>query len=58
MGVDFEYVEASWGTPGREKLVAIGGKNQVPFLVDGDVNMYESQDIIQYLEKKFSKVGI
>ena len=33
-------------------LIRIGGKRQVPFLVDTDRNiqMYESKDIIEYLK--------
>lgn len=39
-----------------EELVALGGKRQVPFLIDGDVSMYESQDIINYIEAKYGVV--
>ena len=33
-------------------LIRMGGKRQVPFLVDGERNiqMYESNDIIEYLK--------
>ena len=36
----------------EENLIKIGGKRQVPFLVDSDRNiqMYESNDIIEYLK--------
>lgn len=36
----------------EEALIQIGGKRQVPFLVDKDRNiqMYESNDIIEYLK--------
>ena len=36
----------------EESLIKIGGKRQVPFLVDKDRNiqMYESNDIIEYLK--------
>ncbi|EKJ88725.1 glutathione S-transferase-like protein [Leptospira meyeri] len=53
-GKDIEYVEASYGTPGRAEVVRLGGLSQVPFLVDGDVQMYESADIIAYLRSKYS----
>lgn len=53
-GEDFELVEASRGTPGRDEVVSLGGKNQVPFMVDGETKMYESNDIIQYIENKYS----
>ncbi|MBE7711324.1 MAG: NrdH-redoxin [Cyanobacteria bacterium SIG31] len=36
----------------EETLIRMGGKRQVPFLVDSDRNiqMYESDDIIEYLK--------
>lgn len=36
----------------EESLIQLGGKRQVPFLVDKDRNiqMYESSDIIEYLK--------
>lgn len=36
----------------EEALIKMGGKRQVPFLVDNDRNiqMYESNDIIEYLK--------
>lgn len=36
----------------EEILIRIGGKRQVPFLVDNERNiqMYESNDIIEYLK--------
>lgn len=39
------------------ELMQIGGKRQVPFLVDenNDVSMYESADIINYLEENVHK---
>ncbi|MCC5814237.1 MAG: glutathione S-transferase N-terminal domain-containing protein [Leptospira sp.] len=54
-GEDYELVEASFGTPGRDEVIALGGKSQVPFMVDGETKLYESNDIIQYLENKFQK---
>jgi glutaredoxin 3 len=40
-----------------EELVKRGGKRQMPYLVDTDagVEMYESDDIIEYLHKNFGK---
>lgn len=49
-----------------EELLEIGGKRQVPFmdddnmtpyLVDDDVEMYESDDIVAYVSKKFGSEG-
>lgn len=36
----------------EETLIKLGGKRQVPFLVDNDRNiqMYESNDIVEYLQ--------
>ncbi|XDD44954.1 glutathione S-transferase N-terminal domain-containing protein [Leptospira sp. WS39.C2] len=53
-GKDYVLVEARNGTPGREEVIRLGGISQVPFLVDGEVKMYESLDIISYLQNKFS----
>lgn len=38
-----------------EELVRLGGKRQMPFLVDSDKNvkMYESEDIIEYLKTHY-----
>jgi glutathione S-transferase len=52
---DYKLVEASRGTPGRNEVIKLGGINQVPFLVDESIVMYESEDIILYLQNKFSK---
>ena len=45
----FEKAQDSWG-------MKIGGKTQVPLLVDQSkgIVMYESGDIIEYLEKNYS----
>lgn len=42
------------------ELIALGGKRQVPYIVDGDVQMYESDEIIAYIEKTYAgkEVGI
>lgn len=48
-GKDFTVIDASSGTPGREVVLQVGGKPMVPFLIDGDVSMYESDDIIAYM---------
>ncbi len=40
-----------------DALLAHGGKRQVPYLIDPecDVAMYESDAIVEYLEKRFGK---
>ncbi len=40
-----------------DALIAHGGKQQVPYLVDAECNvaMYESADIVEYLDKRFGE---
>lgn len=56
-GKDIQLILAYPGTKERKELVELGGKSQVPFLVDGEVKMYESLDINEYLQKKFKNAG-
>lgn len=53
-GRDYIIVDSAPGTSGRMEVQQQGGKSMVPFLVDEKVTMYESNDIILYLKKKFS----
>ena len=51
------YVSHSRNNPETEKrLVALGGKSQVPMLVDPnhDMMLYESDDIVEHLLKNYS----
>lgn len=50
-GVKYNKVDIT-ETKNEETLIKMGGKRQVPFLVDSDRNiqMYESNDIIEYLK--------
>ena len=51
--VGTEYIAApNTKEENKERLLTLGGKAQVPFLVDGDTMMYESDDIIDYLNQK------
>lgn len=50
-GKDFTTIDAAPGTPGRDVVLSVGGKGMVPFLIDGDTSMYESDDIVAYMEK-------
>lgn len=56
LGLDWISRAAPAGSQNRQKLFELGGKGQVPFLVDSNnsVMMYESDDIIEYLEKEYS----
>jgi glutaredoxin 2 len=53
-GEDYVLIDATQGTPGREKVLDVGGRGMVPFMIDGDANMYESADIIGYIREKFN----
>ena len=50
-GKDFTTIDAAAGTPGRDVVLSVGGKAMVPFLIDGETSMYESDDIVAYLKK-------
>ena len=38
----------------HQRLMEIGGKVQVPFMVEDNISMYESNDIVEYLKKKIA----
>ena len=50
-GVKYNKVDIT-DKASEEALIKLGGKRQVPFLVDSDRNiqMYESDDIIEYIQ--------
>ena len=50
-GVNYNKIDIT-NRASEEALIKLGGKRQVPFLVDTDRNiqMYESADIIEYLK--------
>ncbi len=50
-GKHYMVIDSAPGTPGRAAVLKIGGDSMVPFLVDGDTAMYESLDIISYLQE-------
>jgi glutathione S-transferase len=55
--LDLDYLvhPVAHGSPRRSRLVEIGGKMQVPYLVDPNtgVRLYESSDIIAYLNATY-----
>lgn len=55
--VDYIIRNVPKGSPKRDFLQKLGGQQQVPFMVDQDagVMMYESDDIIAYLQEKYGK---
>jgi glutathione S-transferase len=54
-GLDYEYVKVDLfkGEHKQPAFLAINPRGQVPALVDGDVRMYESVAIVQYLEYRY-----
>ena len=42
---------------GLEELVRLGGKRQVPCLIIDGKALYESEDIIQWFEEHWKKLG-
>lgn len=58
--LDLGYISRASGKGGdRSRLVALGGKEQVPFLVDPEagVSLYESEDIIDHLHRTYLTPG-
>ncbi len=53
--VDYKIVDSAPGTAGRAVVEKTGGKSMVPFLIDKEVAMYESDDIILYLQNNIKK---
>lgn len=53
--ISYTSIVSPTGAPSRKVLLKLGGKEQVPFLVDADKGemMYESGDIIEYLKKNY-----
>lgn len=55
LGIPLQLLDINSNLELAEQLIKKGGKRQVPFLVDpkNNVAMYESSDIIKYLEKNY-----
>lgn len=56
-GIAYERVEVGWSLehryePHHPDVVALNPKQQVPVLVDGDVVVYDSTQIFEYLEER------
>lgn len=54
-GIPYEIRDIATHAQYRDELLVKGGKLQVPFLVDTDhtIALYESADIIAYVEKQY-----
>jgi glutathione S-transferase len=57
LGVEFDLKDTSENETFAQELMEMGGKRQVPFLVDTETStsMYESSDIIDYLRENRPK---
>jgi glutathione S-transferase len=56
-GIAYDRVEVGWSLerryePHHPDVVALNPKRQVPVLVDGDVVVYDSTQILEYLEER------
>lgn len=56
-GFEYERLNVGENTAYRDAVVKLGGKMQIPFLVDQErnVSLYESEDIIAYLKEQYEK---
>ena len=53
--VPVRYRDITKDPEAARKLVAVGGEDQVPCLFIDGKPLYESDDIVDYLEKEFGK---
>jgi glutathione S-transferase len=55
LNIDYMAKPCLPGSPNREELLELGGKHQVPFMVDEEkgISMYESGDIVNYLNSNY-----
>lgn len=58
-GIAFDETVISLDAPDfKARLAAFGGAGRVPVLVDGDVRIWESLAILEYLAEKFPNAGL
>jgi glutaredoxin 3 len=53
LGVDYEVVNVSASSKGREELEEVAGTRAIPVLVDGEKVISDSDEAISYLEQKY-----
>jgi len=58
-GIDLGLKDVQADQSAKGELIDLGGKTQVPFLVDAgrNISMYESDDIIEYLRTHYAHQG-
>lgn len=58
-GIPFDETVISLNAPDfKPRLLAVSGTGKVPTLVDGDVKVWESLAILEYLAEKFPDAGL
>src|SRR5882724_7646552 len=57
-GVPFERVRALHGDCNRTDFVDVNPRAEVPALVDGDISLYDSTVICEYLEDRYPKPSL
>lgn len=58
-GIDFDETVISLdATDFKTRLAALGGSGRVPMLIDGDVRIWESLAILEYLVEKFPEARL
>jgi glutathione S-transferase len=59
VGIAFEETVISLDAPDfKKRVTALGGSGRVPVLVDGDIRIWESLAILEYLAEKFPAAGL
>ena len=58
-GIPFDETVISLDAPDfKTRVTALGGSGRVPVLIDGDVRIWESLAILEYLAEKFRTAGL
>lgn len=59
LGIPFEEQIVDLGAPGKaERLKAVSPSGRLPVLVDGEVTVWDSMAIIEYLHERFPDAGV